>query len=541
MPSLLSRIVCVLAVFCALLYPASVSADTGDFEMTVTGKGWGHGVGFSQYGARAMADGGSSTEDILSHYFPGTKIRTIETLTIGNQLFEEDSPIWVGLSQNLPEVTFRVEKGTADLCFDQINQCVATAYEGEGWKFFQNDSGQCNFARQAGRGGYILFDTSGPCSASVTPVSDGIFYIPRKGRSYRDTVLRIRKSNLSGQLHLIGQVGIETYTRGVQELPEYWPGETLRAQAIVTRTFIVNRLMELGSASEFDEWRMDLCACHIFDNDKQQFFGGYTSELGHTFWIGQAGITKGKVLSYDNRIVNARFTSSTGGRTEDNVSDSGTYVPYLISVEDSFSLSIPAANPYMYWTKKFDRNRLGGVFGFASLLNVEIREINESGTVKSAELVGIVSGRPHELLITGKELKDALDLYSPYYSITVEEIFSDVEIGDAFAPEIVALNDLNVTSGCTIDKFCPQDYVTREQMAAFLVRALGLEINNQQDTFSDDGDSIFESQIETLYSHGITSGCTIDKFCPQDYVTREQMAAFLVRAIDLFQYQTSRN
>ena len=76
MPSLLSRIVCVLAVFCALLYPASVSADTGDFEMTVTGKGWGHGVGFSQYGARAMADDGSSTEDILSHYFPGTKIRT---------------------------------------------------------------------------------------------------------------------------------------------------------------------------------------------------------------------------------------------------------------------------------------------------------------------------------------------------------------------------------------------------------------------------------------------------------------------------------
>ena len=70
-------------------------------------------------------------------------------------------------------------------------------------------------------------------------------------------------------------------------------------------------------------------------------------------------------------------------------------------------------------------------------------------------------------------------------------------------------------------------------MAAFLVRALSLDSQNQQDRFTDDDDSIFEPQIETLYDYGITSGCTVDKFCPDDPVTRGQMAAFLVRAINI--------
>ena len=70
-------------------------------------------------------------------------------------------------------------------------------------------------------------------------------------------------------------------------------------------------------------------------------------------------------------------------------------------------------------------------------------------------------------------------------------------------------------------------------MAAFLVRALSLDSQNQQNRFIDDDSSIFEPQIETLYDHGITSGCTVDKFCPDDPVTRGQMAAFLVRALSI--------
>jgi len=529
----LCRLVAVLIVVCSLGYSSPVVAETNVSEITVTGKGWGHGVGLSQYGARAMADRGKTADEILSYYFPKTKVRSLDGLTIGHPIFQEELPVWVGLLQNSEEAIFRIEKGTADLCFDESDLCVATAYEGEGWKFFPNGSGLCNFARQAGRGGYILFEPAGSCSASVKPISDGIFYIPRKGRSYRDTILRIRKSELSGHLHLVGQLGIETYTRGVQELPENWPGETLKAQAIAIRTFITNKILQLGLAPEFDKWRMDHCACHLFDNDDQQFFGGYTSELGHIFWIGQVASSAGKVISYENQIANVRFTSSNGGKTENNFSDEGVYYPYLISVDDRFSLSSQAANPYMSWTVKANRNQLGKIFGFTSLLSAKVIENNESGTVKSVELSGIILGRPEKLSVSGKEVQKALNLYSPYYEINVEEVFDDLNVNTPFASEVTAIKDLGITSGCTVDKFCPDDPVTRGQMAAFLVRALSLDSQNQQNRFIDDDSSIFEPQIETLYDHGITSGCTVDKFCPDDPVTRGQMAAFLVRALSI--------
>ena len=69
-------------------------------------------------------------------------------------------------------------------------------------------------------------------------------------------------------------------------------------------------------------------------------------------------------------------------------------------------------------------------------------------------------------------------------------------------------------------------------MAAFLVR--GFDLSSPQTpsgAFFDDDGSVFEADIETLYHHGITSGCTANSYCPSDKVTREQMAAFLVRAL----------
>ena len=471
-----SRLIAIFIFFCIFGMGVStpVLAEKQDSEISVLGKGWGHGVGLSQYGARAMADSGMTADQIISHYFPGTRIRSLDTLTIGNEIFSDESPIWVGLAQNLKEVIFHIEKGTADLCFDETKVCVATAYEGENWKFFSNGSGFCNFARQAGQGGYILFEPAGSCSASVTPISDGIFYIPRKGRSYRDTVLRIRQSDLSGQLHLVGQLGIETYTRGVQELPEKWPGETLRAQAIVTRTFIAHKLLQLGSADNFDKWRMDQCACHIYDDDEQQFFGGYTAELGHIFWIGQVGLSSGKVISHKNKVINAKFTSSTGGRTEDNFSAEGSYYSYLVSVDDNFSMSLPASNPYKSWTKKFQRNELGRIFGFTSLTSARVIENNHSGSVKSVELVGMILGKPEKLIVAGKQFMQTLNLYSNYFELHFENIFNDVSTNNAFVSEITAIKDLEITSGCDAEKFCPNDFVTRGQMAAFLVRALNV-------------------------------------------------------------------
>ena len=106
-----------------------------------------------------------------------------------------------------------------------------------------------------------------------------------------------------------------------------------------------------------------------------------------------------------------------------------------------------------------------------------------------------------------------------------------------FEADIEWLADQGITKGCNPpvnDKFCPNDNVTRGQMAAFLVRALGYTDNGGGDLFIDDDGSIFENDIDRLGTAGVTKGCNPpvnDRFCPDDFVTRGQMAAFLHRAL----------
>ncbi len=116
--------------------------------------------------------------------------------------------------------------------------------------------------------------------------------------------------------------------------------------------------------------------------------------------------------------------------------------------------------------------------------------------------------------------------------------FVDV-VGSPFVDDILWLADAEVTKGCNPpynNRFCPKDTVTRGQMAAFLVRTLGLTDNGGGNTFVDDDGSVFEDDIAKLAAAGITRGCNPPDntmFCPNNRVTREQMAAFLVRAYHL--------
>lgn len=115
-----------------------------------------------------------------------------------------------------------------------------------------------------------------------------------------------------------------------------------------------------------------------------------------------------------------------------------------------------------------------------------------------------------------------------------EHAFSDVA-DSGFASEIGALVAAGVTRGCNPEgtRFCPDDPVTRGQMAALLVRALDLE--SAPSPFVDDADSIFSADIGALAAAGVTRGCNPpdnNRYCPDDSVTRQQMAAFLYRALN---------
>ncbi len=107
--------------------------------------------------------------------------------------------------------------------------------------------------------------------------------------------------------------------------------------------------------------------------------------------------------------------------------------------------------------------------------------------------------------------------------------------GSVHEADIEAVAAARITRGCnppTNDRFCPDDPVTRGQMAAFLARALRLDAPGP-DRFVDDDVSIFESDINRIAAAGITRGCNPpanDRFCPDAAVTRGEMAALLVRA-----------
>jgi S-layer homology domain len=110
-------------------------------------------------------------------------------------------------------------------------------------------------------------------------------------------------------------------------------------------------------------------------------------------------------------------------------------------------------------------------------------------------------------------------------------VFVDT-IESGFRAEIEWLAGEGITEGCAMRRFCPDDPVTRAQMASFLDRALPLAAS-RGDAFEDDEGSVHEAAINRLAASGITKGCTGALYCPNDPVTRAQMASFLDRALDL--------
>ena len=120
-------------------------------------------------------------------------------------------------------------------------------------------------------------------------------------------------------------------------------------------------------------------------------------------------------------------------------------------------------------------------------------------------------------------------------------LFADVPSGYWAAQHINTIynNIPRITGGCAPSplQYCPLADVTREQMAAFIVRAVEGEpsptLCSGGSPFTDVPSlSTFCPYIKRLLALNITQGCTATTFCPTASVTREAMAVFLIRAIE---------
>jgi hypothetical protein len=113
--------------------------------------------------------------------------------------------------------------------------------------------------------------------------------------------------------------------------------------------------------------------------------------------------------------------------------------------------------------------------------------------------------------------------------------FVDVAPTGPFCGFIEQLAADGITGGCGDGNFCPDDPVSRGQMAVFIEAALGNPPNPcTEGRFTDvNSGSVGESfcgYIERLAADGITGGCGGGNFCPNNPVTRAEMAVFLVAA-----------
>ena len=105
--------------------------------------------------------------------------------------------------------------------------------------------------------------------------------------------------------------------------------------------------------------------------------------------------------------------------------------------------------------------------------------------------------------------------------------------GNLHEGAIEAISAAGITTGCGSGRFCPGFPVTREQMAAFLIRALGETPSTSPSSFVDVPAGPFSGHIERIAELGIATGYPDGTFRPSSPISRGEMAVMLMRALDL--------
>ena len=232
---------------------------------------------------------------------------------------------------------------------------------------------------------------TGGSNLSLMPIEGNIKI---NGKEYRGSALFTNASATT--LNVMNLVGLEQYLCGVipSEVPASWNEEALKAQAICARGFAISNFNKHASSG------FNVCA-----TTNCQVYGGVASEKASTNKA--VNDTAGQVLSYDGKIIESLFYSSSGGHTANVKNVWGSSLPYLSGVPDPYE---PEDVPRHSWS--------------ATLTNEEISEIfknngNDIGTLISLTATTDETGRTYRLTAEGTNGTHTLtrqSTYSPFYS-----------------------------------------------------------------------------------------------------------------------------
>jgi stage II sporulation protein D len=271
--------------------------------LSVTGRGWGHGIGMSQWGAYGFAQRGATYGQILAHYYRGTELGKPGVARMRVLIVESAKSVAVGSAGQL------------------------TVEDGDGASY-ELAAGTYRF----GLGFRLKVDPDAPARQLPGPVSFASKGSPLvvNGKRYRGTVEAAADKRA---VRVVNTVGLEAYLLGVVpgEVPRTWPVEALKAQAVAARSYAVATRKPNGP---FD----------VYADVRSQVYGGIDYEAAETTAAVQA--TAGQVLLYEGKVATTYFFSTSGGKTVDISEAWGAPpVPYLVSVEDPYD----DASPHHTW------------------------------------------------------------------------------------------------------------------------------------------------------------------------------------------------
>ncbi|MBW1732899.1 MAG: SpoIID/LytB domain-containing protein [Deltaproteobacteria bacterium] len=213
------------------------------------------------------------------------------------------------------------------------------------------------------------------------------------------------------RLYLINLVDMEDYLKSVVPSESYssWPLQTLKAQAVASRTYAYYQLLHRK------DWDYDL----VDDQGDQAYKGIERERPRSTRAVNE---TRGMVLTYENRPILAMYSANSGGYTADAMSVFSLSKPYLIAHPDPESLKGKMAR----WTRKFTVKEVEAALKrrgikVNGLKRIEAEEKGPSGRIVK---VRVVSRSGSKVLRTRTTLRRALKL---------PEILLDIErTGDRF-------------------------------------------------------------------------------------------------------------
>ena len=330
----------------------------------IKGKGFGHGVGMSQYGAYGLARHGRGYRSILRHYYRHTRVG-----------HAPGHPIRVRLASGVGSVGFKKARKACGKRLDRRHR----------YRFKRSGSG---VTLRGSRGRRL-----GSCGRAATASGRGTIRIRGKGL-YRGK-LRVKASG--GGLLVTNVVGLDGYAKGVvpNEMPSSWSQAALRAQAVAARSYA----LASSGGGAFD----------VYDDTRSQVYGGKGSEAGRTNKA--CNRTSHEVVRYRKRVATTYYYSTSGGETESVQFGfpGASPVPYLKSVNDRYD----RISPYHSWKVRYSaremRSRLAGLFS-GRLRKVKALKRGNSPRIVRARVIGSRGSSN----VTGPTLQSRLGLMSTW-------------------------------------------------------------------------------------------------------------------------------